>query len=410
MDNEVSGRWHKTQEAPGFAALAPGGYAATSQVSCPTAGNCLVVGYYPGAPPSQQLTPFQIAEHNGIWGRAQPIPGLRAPAIWNGPFVLSCSSVGNCAISAPRILDTGRQAWRRVFVNSEINGKWGKLEQVPGQARLGGAAFTVTTISCASPGNCAVAGTYQLRVSSNVGGYVASETKGVWGAAKQIARAPASANFQVTAISCASAGSCGLIGNYDAPVGEKGPETPFVVSQVNGMWASAEPVPGLAALDAGNGAATGALSCPAPGECTAVGYYYASHTVHHNVSDQQAFVVSEANGIWGTAEEIPGIITALHAHGTATLDALSCSSAGNCNAGGAFSAKAPHAPQAYTVTQTGDTWHTAQQVPGIKALNPNVQRQTYVAYLSCPPAGPCGAAGYYPGPGYAPDGQIFVLG
>jgi hypothetical protein len=398
LDSEVSGRWHKARQIPGLAALAPGGYTYPNEVMCSSTGNCQTLGSYRAG--FLRWAAFQVTEHDGIWGKAQPIPGL--PTSEASGFVLSCSSAGNCAISGTGTLAARSHARILAFVDSEINGKWGKAQQVPGQAKLGdGASFAVTAISCTSPGNCAIAGTYHEQANGDNGGYVASETDGVWGAAQQIRGAPASPAFDVTAISCASAGNCGLAGSYNGPDGRTRWFIPFVVSQVNGTWGNAEPVPGLAALGVAKGVQLVALSCPAPGECTAAGGYY--HYPSSN--DQQAFTVTETGGTWGTAEKVPGT-AARHIHGTVNLGALSCSSAGNCSAGGQVGASGTGA-QAFTITQTGGTWHTARYVPGITTLTPTGQR-SMIEDMSCPPAGPCSAAGYYGNPpGW---GHIFVVG
>jgi hypothetical protein len=54
-----------------------------------------------------------------------------------------------------------------------------------------------------------------------------------------------------------------------------------------GTWGRAERVPGLAALNQGGFAETGSVSCAAPGECSAGGFYAPRS------SRTQAFVVSE---------------------------------------------------------------------------------------------------------------------
>jgi hypothetical protein len=66
----------------------------------------------------------------------------------------------------------------------------------------------------------------------------------------------------VYSVSCASAGNCSAGGDY---VDGSGNIQAFVVSQVNGIWGTAEEVPGTAALNAGGGAAVNSVSCPAGG-------------------------------------------------------------------------------------------------------------------------------------------------
>jgi hypothetical protein len=45
--------------------------------------------------------------------------------------------------------------------------------------------------------------------------------------------------------------------------------------------------------------------------------------------------VGEAKGIWGTAEPVPGL-AALNTRGDATISSVSCTAAGECSAGGFY--------------------------------------------------------------------------
>jgi len=76
-------------------------------------------------------------------------------------------------------------------------------------------------------------------------------------------------------------------------------------------WRTAEPIPGLAALNLGGSAGFNSISCATAGNCSAGGFYAAKNT------HTQAFVVNETNGVWGTAKEVPGT-AALNATRAAT--------------------------------------------------------------------------------------------
>jgi hypothetical protein len=272
VTSEVRGRWSKAEEVPGLLALDPSGRATISPVSCPSAGTCLAVGYYnlPGGP----LAGFQVTEHDGVWGEAQQIPGLPVSGqVGPNSLLLSCASVGNCAVGG-HYQDASFN--NQAFVASETNGEWSNAQPVPGLAGLGsGKSSAVTAITCVSAGNCTASGTYGIQIDFQ-GGFAVSETGGVWGGAQSIPGSTPAGGlfvFTVDAISCASAGNCGLAGDY-IPWNATNKDIPFVASQVNGTWGTAEPVPGLAAhIQLNQTATTGALSCPAPGDCTAVGYY-----------------------------------------------------------------------------------------------------------------------------------------
>jgi len=164
-----------------------------------------------------------------------------------------------------------------------------------------------------------------------------------------------------------------------------------------GTSGTARAVPGLAALNQGGSAAINSVSCTSPGNCSAGGYY------QDNSGHGQAFVVSEVHGAWGTAEQVPGL-AALNRGGSAGIGPVSCASAGNCSAAGGYRDSSGRF-QVFVVSQVHGTWGTAEQVPGTAALNQGGNASTNS--VSCAPAGTCGAGGgYTDGSG---NGQAFVV-
>jgi hypothetical protein len=101
------------------------------------------------------------------------------------------------------------------------------------------------------------------------------------------------------------------------------------VSPGSHAWGTAKEVPGTAALNQGGNAEITSVSCASAGSCGAGGFY--TDSSHH----QQAFVVSEVNGAWHAAIEVPGTAT-LNRGGNAEITSVSCASAGNCSAGGKY--------------------------------------------------------------------------
>jgi hypothetical protein len=96
------------------------------------------------------------------------------------------------------------------------------------------------------------------------------------------------------------------------------------------------------------------MSCASAGNCTAGGYYGDSSGL------TQAWVDSEVHGAWGTAIEVPGT-AALNQGGIAEVNSVSCASAGNCSAGGYYVDSSGH-EQAFVVSQLDGTWGTAIEV------------------------------------------------
>ena len=277
---ERNGQWGKAIEVPGLAALNVHHDAYTSSVSCAPAGSCAAVGNYNGRSGHQV---FVTIERNGRWNKAIEVPGLAA-LDKGGPatvFPVSCGPAGSCAAVGTYTDGSGHD---QGFAVVERNGRWGKATELPGLAALnkGGSAFA-ESVSCAPAGRCAAGGFY-TDGSGHRQGFVAVERNGRWGKAQPIRGMSA-----VGSLSCASAGNCSATGGL------------FVVSERNGRWGTAIPVPGLAALNTGGKASIGSVSCASAGNCAASGSYRDRHHRGH------AFVVSEQNGRWGNAIQVPDL-------------------------------------------------------------------------------------------------------
>jgi hypothetical protein len=252
---------------------------------------------------------------------------------------VSCASAGNCAAGGGYHDGSHFQA----FAASETNGTWGTAIEVPGSATLNaGGNANVASVSCASAGNCTAGGNY-TDGSAHLQAFVVSEHSGTWGKARQV---PASGTLnaggqaEVASVSCASAGNCVAGGDYKDSSGHA---QTFIASKTNGTWGTAIQVPGLGALNAGGFADLPSVSCASAGNCAAGGSYEDLSGHPH------AFVVSENNGAWGTAIEVPGSAT-LDAGGEAVVKSVSCRSAGHCAAGGDYIDGSGHF-QAFVVSQ-----------------------------------------------------------
>jgi hypothetical protein len=229
-------------------------------------------------------------------------------------------------------------------VVNETGGTWHTAIEVPGTAALNqGGVAVVTSVSCASAGNCSAGGRY-TDSSGRIQVFVVSQVNGTWHTAIEV---PGTAALNrggfadIFSVSCASAGNCSAGGRY---LDSSGHFQAFVVSQVNGTWHTAIEVPGTAALNQGRHAAINSVSCASAGNCSAGGPY------RDGSGHQQAMVVTETNGTWGTAEEVPGI-AALNRGGVAGIASVSCGSAGECSAGGPYKDSSGHT-QVFVVSET----------------------------------------------------------
>jgi hypothetical protein len=382
--------WGTATEVPGTAALNVSGYAQVTSVSCPSAGNCAAGGYYQEGPADDDdVEAFVADEVNGHWGDAIEVPGTAALNDgWAEVTSLSCASAGNCAVGG--FYQDGGSG--QVFVADEVDGTWHNAVEVPGTAASAGQSAALTSVSCASAGNCVAGGAYYPGSSDAAQPFVADEVDGAWHDAVQVpAAGEPGPGGMVTSVSCASAGNCSI-------AGESGDE-PFLAGEVNGTWHDAIQVPGLAALNTGGYPSVTSVSCASAGNCAAGGRYA------DGPSESYPFVADEVGGTWHAAAEIIGGGALSGGHGGVT--SVSCGSAGDCVAGGA---QQDHAGdyQAFAADETGGTWHGAAEIPGAPQLNTGGAAQ--VVSVSCGSSGNCAAGGdYLDGPpSDASSSQAFV--
>jgi hypothetical protein len=401
--SETGGTWGSAIEVPGAAALNAGGNAWITSLSCSSAGNCSAGGDYFDATGRQQV--FLVNETGGTWGTAFEVRGMAA--LNQGGYAsinsVSCPSAGNCAAGGSYQDASGAS---QAFVVNKTGCHWGTAIEVPGTAALNKGFFaSVASVSCSSVGDCAAGGSYQ-DAGLEYQAFVVNETAGQWGTAIEV---PGTAALNKTggevpgyagtnAVSCVTASYCGAVGDYTyAPSANT--EEAFVATERQGIWRTAVEVPGTP-IPMHRRTEIASVSCTAPGDCSAGGYYAGGGV-------KSAFVVTETGGHWGRAIEVPGLAS-LNAGGQAEIGSVSCATAGNCSAGGYYAsspAASGYQQQAFVVDQTGGTWGTAIEVPGTAALN--ARGFASVNSVSCPAAGDCSAGGgYYDASG---DPQVFVV-
>jgi hypothetical protein len=391
---ERRGRWGQATMVPGLGALNKGGNASVVSVSCTSAGNCTAAGDYRAA---GHLQGFVVSEKNGRWGRAAGIPGLEALNLGGSAEViqLSCASVGNCAVAGNY---TDGDAHRQGFVASEKNGAWAPAIEVPGLGplNLGGNAGA-WSVSCGTAGNCAVAGDY-TDGGGNRQGFVATEVNSTWGQATEVPGLGAlnqGGVARAATVSCASAGNCTAGGYYtDSSFAGQG----FVAVETNGTWGQATDIPGLDALNNGTDAPAAfvsSVSCAAPGDCLAGGAYGGPYS--------WAFTASEKNGVWGKATIVPGLNSIVTGR-WAEVGPVSCAAPGNCVIAGDYENVIPGdlVPHGFVTSQRNGQWDNATDMPAPKVL----ARASYTDILSVS----CGSPGHGTVGGFYEDSHGHVQG
>src|SRR5712691_12283147 len=340
---ERNGRWGKAIGVPGLGALNAGGFAEVVSVSCSSPGSCAAGGDYSNGPRGVDVREFVVSERNGRWGQATQI---RGPGGLNGgadaePMSLSCGSAGDCAAGGEYVDGSGNY---QGFAAVERDGVWGKAVEVPGLGALNaGGSAEIDAVSCAPAGSCAAGGFYTNRRLQQ--GFVVTERNGRWGKAtgmRGLGALNTGGSAAVYSVSCASPGSCAAGGRYTASHRR---QQGFLVVERNGRWGKAAGVPGLGSLTKGAVAEVDGVSCASAGNCAAGGSYQDAPY------EDQGFVVSERNGRWGKATPIPGL-QALNTAGDAQVYSVSCGPAGNCAAGGSYT-EGLVTPQGFVVSRSG---------------------------------------------------------
>lgn len=306
---------------------------------------------------------------------------------------ISCASAGNCgAVGAYEARSGGGEA----LLLTERAGRWraGVAAALPSNTRANpGPGVSLTSISCASAGDCAAVGWY-VDSSTGVQGLLLTEKAGRWRTAVEATlpgNAASSYEFvSLNSVSCASAGDCSAVGSYtdnsDVSHG-------LLLTETGGAWeAGIEPtLPSNA--DTTGGVGLSSISCSSIGNCSAVGTYETS-------SGEEGLLLTEKAGTWETGVEAILPKNAV-AGKLVSLNSVSCASAGNCGAVGTYNDTPPTSDSSSNdvvlLTETAGTWQT-----GVKAALPadsvpedSDAHNPDVTSVSCASVGNCVAVGEY---------------
>jgi len=350
-------------------------------ISCPSANNCSAGGEYTDRAGHGQA--FVVDDVGGHWQSAIEVPESAALNAGGHAEInsVSCASAGNCAAGGDFATSSGGL---EAMVVDEVGGVWAPAIEVPATEVLNSYGdASVVSMSCTSPGYCSAGGFYTDRDGSQA--FVVDEVAGIWGMAQEIPGIlNTGGNAQVRSLSCAAPGDCSAGGYY--ATGRSGFGA-FVVNETNGVWSRAEAVPNSAHLDTGHLAGLDLVSCSGIGICSAVGDYL---TVTDGRSVEQPFVVTESDGVWGPAASML-LPYRLIAAGRVDATALSCAIPGKCTVGGDYWNKNDNW-HVFAESQVNGTWREAAEIPGTGPLNAGNNAQ--VNSVSCGAGGYCAAAGY----------------
>ncbi len=318
--------------------------------ACPSASVCLAVGYTAAGDTTRTLA----EQWNGRTWSIKPAPPP-AGSVQSELSGISCRSARACVAvgsdTAAVVTRTLAQTW---------TGSAWSVTPTPGLAEV--QASELSAVSCTAPDHCVAVGYYTD--ASGTGPLTE-----LWnGKAWSIVVAPSpSGTASLSAVSCVAADNCVAVGSSFNGTG-----TVALAEAWNGKAWSIVPTPKVTGAQT---AILSAVSCPASGHCTAVGYYTtsaATDTLAETLNGQ-AWSISKTPNPAGSSNT--------------TLSAVSCPAVNTCVAIGGYIAASSQ--PAIAETWNGSAW-AIEAVP-----SPAIAAGTFLQGLSCRSAADCTAVGSY---------------
>ena len=234
-----AGTWANAIALPG-SITTNGGHSEIDGVSCATGNYCVAVGETSTDQFSDRAT--VDVELGGTWQQAMILPGVGTSS--SQALSVSCPSAGNCTVGG-WYRDASNQ--RQAFVEDEVNGTWGLFHDVGDIPQSNTGEFAeVNSVSCGSPQNCTAAGEFTI-LGGTPSAFFAAEVSGRWDMGDPIGRILPTTGRSV---SCPASGRCVMTGTAPDDSGTGHSEIFF--TQVQGRGFSLPVLlPGIVTLSAG---------------------------------------------------------------------------------------------------------------------------------------------------------------
>jgi hypothetical protein len=285
--SETHGVWEAAEPVPGVTALNSDGDSQVSAVSCPADGACTVGGYYTDGQGNQQV--YVSDETDGVWGQALTVPNSTNLSVggWANINSLSCGSAGNCSLGG---FYKDASNVQEAFLASELNGVWGPAFEVM-DSSINGAenVSSVSGVSCSNGENCTAVGVYR-DLNGTEHGFFVTQSGGVWGEGKALPTPPSPAvdGFSSpSAISCVGPNLCDVTGSYSSA----GSQDSYVSTDNNGVWTAKETV-GSSRLG-NDGVLPEGISCTAVSTCSLGGIYQINNSVEDFIANTKGPTVGK---------------------------------------------------------------------------------------------------------------------
>jgi hypothetical protein len=331
-----------------------------------------------------------VAPTGGPTAIAAPVPAGAGPHFNEELNSVACPTAGNCVVSGyGYTLGRPPSPPQSLFL-SQKNGKW-SIFTVPLPANLPATAkksvVSFGSLACPAAGRCVAVGSAHAGTSMDV--LILTQHGPHWRVA--VLKPPYGAGFGgLDAIACVAVGNCNAIGWFQKS-SKAAPKLAFL-GEKHGRWEGAwqeKPLPSN--LDRSSGVSFGELACTAPGDCVALGSYQDKNYATVGI------VLTQRHGVWGRILE-PRLPANAGSGGLINLASLSCPSTGNCTIiGGYFDTK--RSQQGFALTERNGKWGKAVELPEPANAGPNVQHgdnpEPPLSGLACPSVGDCSATGFY---------------
>lgn len=349
-----NGAWSAGQ-LPTITGVNSGSRITLASISCESATTCVAVGGASSDPANEPTTPEVLVDSGGKWtAHAVSDPGSGGQLDAVSCAGASCVAVGR---DAPTVADTSDE-----FASVESGGSWtSSVLPLPADIDYGSDEFT--SISCPSPGTCTAAGDYlEYDGTQHEQAMVDSLSGGSWTTVGDLLPTVSDVDITVpTAISCSSATTCTVIGNYNDGGGPG-----FLLVEVSGTWSM--PTTPLTTTNPNRSDAFMGLACTGS-TCVIVGAESLA-----NVQMRGAILVGGGT-TWHLREEpAPTYISVFDQY---TIDTVACPAVGRCTAMGdddGFN---------FVDVQHGGTWaQSAVPVPATQVTGT-------LSDVACPLAGHC---------------------
>jgi hypothetical protein len=250
-----------------------------SQVACPAPGRCVAVGWYTDQDGHGRAMIDTLS--GGTWASAKaPLPAGAAPravtssTLPTALLVVKCPAAGSCVAAGDYTDENGAG---QGLIDTLSGGTWTAARApLPGGAAASPTAY-LWALTCPARGACVAVGHYTGRQGQSQG-LIESQSGGTWSPATASLPAGAAANQEwsesqpigLSMAACPAAGTCVAGGSY---IARNGSVAGLIDTLSGGTWtARRAPLPADAAA-AKQDVFLGSATCPAVGDCVAVGSY-----------------------------------------------------------------------------------------------------------------------------------------